>query len=63
LYRDDPATGDAVPHAIGIGRTLRVMLFDQQLKWDQVSSYIACLFEIEDPARPASPGSEFQARK
>jgi hypothetical protein len=60
LYRDPKLVDDLIPHSIGIGRTLRAMLYDQQLKWDQVRPYLACIFDIEDPNRPSSPGGDFQ---
>ena len=50
---------DEIPHVVNIVKNLKVLLFEQRAKWDEVKPYLSCVFDVEDPSRAASPGAAF----
>ena len=61
---DSPAAKDrhlqTSPDVVDIGKPL-VTAFDDRLPWAQVEPYLQCVFALSSRARPASPGSAFEA--
>ena len=54
---------EQIPHVIGVGRNLVAMLYGERaLAWAEVRPYLECLFDLDDPARASSPGSDFLPR-
>lgn len=46
---------EVIPTAVDIGKVLLGM-YDRKEPWDKVSSYLDCVFELENPDAKASPG-------
>ncbi len=47
------------PNVVTVGRALKERL-ERGESWDEVRPYFECIFEIGDPAAPASPGAAFE---
>ncbi len=47
------------PSVIDVGRTLRDY-YHRNETWDTVRAYIECIFALENPDQPASPGAAFR---
>ncbi|MCM2341775.1 hypothetical protein [Rhodoferax sp.] len=54
-----PSSSINWPDAVMATRNL-VTLYERTARWDEAKTYIQCLFELSDGARPASPGEEFR---
>lgn len=54
-----PSSSINWPDAVAATRNL-VTLYERTARWDEAKTYIQCLFELSDGARPSSPGEEFR---